>query len=189
MAGVEVAARAKVDDQLARLCGLRFVPTDMTGHREVLAGIELGALADAVGHALRTCREFPTPSELLGYVDQARARTAAHAHPAAVEREIEPVEIPIPQTDRVVVVTKEYAPECAICLDNGWQPFWCGRKDTISAALIERGVGPNHCGRHVDHPPHEFSAACYCRPTNRTYQRKREHECAAARKRTERDGR
>lgn len=176
---------ATVDDELARLAGLRFMPSDLTGHREVLASVDLAVLADAVGHALRECREFPTPSELLGFVDQARARHAASAPLVVREREIAPVTIPVPHTDRTVTVTREYAPECDVCLDNGWQPLWCGPRNTVPYNLQQRGVLANNCGRRHNHTPHEFMVACFCRATNATYQRKREQECASARKRTE----
>lgn len=48
--------------------------------------------------------------------------------------------------------------ECERCEDTGW-------------AIGMSCPGDSTCGRRNTHAAHTFTRACYCRPTNRTYQR------------------
>ena len=179
-----VASPSLVDRELLRLAGLRFVPADMTGHREVLADVVPDDLTAAVSLAQRECREFPTPAELLDLVHRVRMTRVASTPTPIVERPIEPVEIPIPHTGRTVQVDREYEHECDLCDDSGWRPCWCGPRDAMPGILKLRGAQFTDCGRQRrDHAPHEFVVGCPCRVYNRTYQRGRDVLAAGARKR------
>lgn len=52
--------------------------------------------------------------------------------------------------------------ECGTCDDTGWEPLECS--------------GRAQCGRDREHAPHPYVVACACRPTNRTYQRRKAEE-------------
>lgn len=174
-----------VDNELLRLAGLRFMPSDMSGHREVLADVPPDVLHAAVGLALRECRDFPTPSELLEFVSRARVARLSSAVDVIDERPIDPVEVAIPHTGKVLRITRDYAHQCDLCDDSGWRPFWCGPREAMPGVLQLRSVQTLDCGRRLDHAPHEFAEACLCREWNRAYQRGRDVLAAGARKRAE----
>lgn len=49
--------------------------------------------------------------------------------------------------------------ECETCDDTGWEFFVCPAESPT-------------CERVTPHLPHSYTRPCYCRPTNRTYQRR-----------------
>lgn len=57
-----------------------------------------------------------------------------------------------------------WSSECGTCDDTGWEELQCD------------GTTFRPCGRSREHLPHDYVIACACRPTNKTYQRKRAEE-------------
>ena len=60
---------------------------------------------------------------------------------------------------------REWKLECVDCEDTGW--------------IYHKCFG-HECGRTRDHAPHDYVTECFCRPTNRTYQRHHERKVKTA---------
>lgn len=59
--------------------------------------------------------------------------------------------------------------ECETCDDTGWESMTCDG---------------TQCQRPKEHRPHTYIVECVCRPTNRTYQRRRAEQQERARQRS-----
>lgn len=165
------------DEQMARLAGLRFVPSDMTTHWEALRDLPQGVLEQAVGRAGRTRVEFPTPIELRQDADQITRRPTsfedrdqATEHPA---REL--VCEALGMTLRLNI-TRDWRYDCDTCSDSGWEMFWCGPAGVHTKQRLQART----CDHRGEHAPHEWTAPCPCRETNPTIRRRRDRDAKYA---------
>jgi hypothetical protein len=167
--------------QMKRLIGLKFAPADLTTHWEALGDLPDDLVVAAVDRAQRECSEFPSPAQLMSYVDQARRAAPV---PQGEDRGVEliaPVVIGvIPQTGTVIKAKREWRYYCEDCSDSGWRSIWCGDQ-TYAKPWQERGV----CGRHGDHGAHEFVAVCPCASSNPDIRRRKERQSQATRRSTD----
>lgn len=131
-----------------RLCVALREPQDGTG---VTQGVYWDALRDVPltaleGGATRLMREpgrkwFPTVAEWRTQADLAREEVLRQAVRPTRDAERDP-----------------WRHECLDCEDTGW----------VRGLTCDGGAT---CGRTRAHMPHDYTLACPCRPTNRTYLR------------------
>lgn len=73
--------RKLFDKQMRRLAGLKFAPATMDTHWEGLADLTDDELDGAIGIAVRTCNEFPSPAELRSLRPRVRRCQYDHEPP------------------------------------------------------------------------------------------------------------
>jgi|TARA_R110001583_G_scaffold5456_7_gene29230 hypothetical protein len=166
-------------DQMARLIGLRFVPSDMTTHWEALRDLPDDVLTAAVTRAGRTRVEFPTPYELRQDAD--RIRTDTPPPPDESTALEEPYTIVIPQSNTSVLVTHEHTYHCEDCRDTGWYDRWCG-----DVALKPPWMSVQVCKRYDGHAAHGWMEPCVCASHNPALIRKQTNQQQYAEKHTHR---
>lgn len=133
--------------QMSRLLGLKFAPPTMETHWAALSHLTDEQLRDAISVAQRECREFPTPSELLGFVEQSSPRVyGADAFDGSFH--------------------------CTACQDSGWRRWGCG--DAAEKEELPRqhcGRERTHYGHlWVDICPCRATNPAYLRKRERTVQ-------------------
>jgi hypothetical protein len=159
-----------LDKRLVALMVLRRPPDDTSGYLEVLQDVPQDYVEGAIRHALKSRSWYPTPAELLSDCDVVAARDRKLPVPEwptpeqLAEAEI--AEIRSPYGVLRVRVVREWHDECTRCGDTGWAEFWCGEGQNT----MRHQEG--HCGRRRPHSGHSWVEPCFCRPTNRTYQRR-----------------
>jgi hypothetical protein len=155
-------------EQMARLCGLRFVPPDLVTHWEALHDLPDEVLAGAVSLAGRTRVDFPTPVQLRQDADKGR-RPWTHDDTTDHSTLLpEPYTVVVPHTNTAILVTREWRYHCDDCSDGGWRSRWCG--DPTHQQPWHR-AGP--CAGRGDHPAHEWVERCPCAETNPALVKKR----------------
>ena len=104
--------------QMARMSGLRFVPRELDTHWEGLHALPESVLERAIGRAIVTRSEFPTPRELredadaCGVIEElAEDRTVPLA---------EPITVTVPQLPAPLHLTHVWRYACERCEDTGW---------------------------------------------------------------------
>lgn len=179
MGGVTtVAAPVWFREQMTRLMGLKFAPADLTTHWEALSDIPEPVLAAAVSRAQRSRVDFPTPIELRQDADAVKH----HAQPVAPEEDRgvaleRPFTIDVPEAGRVFSVSREWRYYCDTCSDAGWSSSWCGDR-----TMAKPWHSSQHCGRRMEHMPHEWAHKCVCYDTNPALVRKRQAAATYAEK-------
>lgn len=172
-AGVAVMTEVFFHEQMDRLSGLRFAPSDLTTHWEALSDIPQAVLEAAVTRAQLTRSEFPTPVELRQDAD-----VVAHlARPVAPEDDrstplAEPFTIDVPQAGKVISVTREWKYFCDRCDDSGVESLWCGE----AGPSIKPWQTRQACERTKLHLPHEWARKCICFESNPALVKKRERQ-------------
>lgn len=158
------------DEQMARMSGLRFMPTDLTTHWEALSDLPSAVLDAAVGRAQKTRSEFPTPVELRQDADQAAPRTAV----AEIDRGTDlpaPIEYSIPHVQDALKITREWNYYCERCNDGGWESFFCGAQgDPLRTPWWEYRT----CDRRGQHAGHEWVTPCGCLEWNPEIKRRKD---------------
>jgi hypothetical protein len=161
-------------EQMSRLVGLRFVPSDLTTHWEALQDLPTTVLADAVSRAGRTRVDFPTPVQLREDADLCRAGTQVDS-PDQTTPLAAPYAITVPQTNTVVRVTREWRYYCEDCSDSGRVARWCGHP-----AQKKPWQSELPCERRGEHGTHEWMDRCPCAETNPALVRKRARQAQYA---------
>lgn len=155
------------DQQMARLCGLRFAPSETDTHWEALCDLPDAVLQSAVTRAQKTRVNFPTPVELRQDADQV-ATPVAPPEDRSMSL-LQPFTITVPRAGTVVSVTREWKYYDDRCSDLGWVSCWCGPIETRRVAWMEL----SRCERRGDHDPHEWVSRCPCTESNPALVRKR----------------
>jgi hypothetical protein len=155
------------NEQMSRLIGLRFVPSDMVTHWEALHDLPEDVLTNAVSLAGRTRVDFPTPHQLRQDADMGRTVTVAHEPDRAVTLD-QPFTVTIPQTQSSVHITREWTYYCEYCSDGGWRSLWCGDPTQKKPWHLDCA-----CNIPRTHPPHEWVEQCVCYSSNPALLRKR----------------
>ena len=157
--------------QMRRLSGLRFVPASFEGHFEVLSKLPLPVLHAAVGRAVSSRVEFPTPAELLQDADQVKHLAAPTLpEPDRTTELAEPVQFEVPNYGSITV-TGEHRYHCDTCSDTGMSSHWCGGDNSRYPWL-----DLYRCERYNAHAEHDWSRRCTCWETNPVLVRKRERQ-------------
>jgi hypothetical protein len=169
-----MASGSFVRRQLHRLAGLKFQPTSVESHVEVLADVSSELVEAAVTLAQRECVDFPPPAVLLGLVERVRLSLPLPAVPDRSAPLETPHVVTIPQAGLSVPVTREWRYYCDECRDGGWESVQCAGK-----APQDHDARPA-CQRDGAHAAHEFVTPCRCRTTNPAYARKREAQTRMA---------
>ena len=102
--------RSDFDAQIVRLMVLRFPPADVNEYFVALQDIDAEVFPLAIGHALKTRRDFPVPAELRADADHVAAHLRSTLEEPAVMQEhplAEPFTITIPEVGTVVSITRE----------------------------------------------------------------------------------
>lgn len=160
--------RAEFDVQMLRMAGLRFMPADLETHWEGLRDLPLVALEGAVGRAVRSQSDFPTPAELRVYADAIGPQAGAGDVDEPDRRVAldEPKTFTVPHVEHPLRVTHEWRYDCEVCSDLGMRTFWCGEGRRQPWIVLER------CERRGVHQGHEWVRRCECYDTNATVQRR-----------------
>lgn len=163
------------EQQMARLSGLKFRPADLGTHWEGLRELPDAVLEAAIGRAVKTRADFPTPFELRQDADQMASRVRA-VEPEPEDRAVPlpaPHVIPFPQAGRNIRVEAEWRYYCETCSDLGWESVWCGDPKAVRRM-------PWHeirtCERRGEHGAHEWVRQCRCWDSNPALIRKRENQ-------------
>lgn len=162
--GAEVT-RDLFDAQMGRLIVLKGWPDSVDEYFAVMTDIPEDVFTAAITHALRTRIWFPTPAEVRADCD-----AVARSKPVQVSRAPQWVDLPgsgrevtfpNPFGGRSLVlhITREWTCDCETCSDTGWASCQCPE---------------THCGRRIEHGPHEFVDKCGCIGWNPTIRRHRE---------------
>lgn len=156
--------------QMSRLIGLKFAPSDMTTHWEALHDMPEALLDAAVTKAQQETSEFPTPKMLRVYADQVRARVfpVPEEEPRGVELDA-PVALGTLPTGLTLTARRTWRYYCEECSDSGWRSVWCG-----DVGLAKPWQAHGVCGRRREHGSHEFVVPCPCASSNPDVQRKLE---------------
>lgn len=160
--------------EMQRMSALRFYPASVAGHWEVVKDrVSLPILRAAVGRALTTRPEFPTPVELLQDADAVKhlAQPATEDDDRGVDL-AEAKTFTVPYVSAPIRVTREWKYFCERCSDLGWASWWCGDEAERRAPWMELA----QCGRYGVHGNHEFVAKCVCYENNPALIRKRENQ-------------
>lgn len=109
--------------QMDRMGGLKFRPAEMQTHWEGLKDLPDAVLVAAIGRAIKTRVDFPTPAELREDAD-----AVAHLVPRMPEEDRgedlpEPVALgTLPDGTRLPPATRVWRYACEVCHDTGWKP-------------------------------------------------------------------
>lgn len=168
-------------DQMKRLIGLKFAPSDLTTHWEALRTMPEPLLAEAVTRAQRECTNFPAPWMIRSFGEQVRSRVLGL--PADEDR-TRPLGAPVVlgrlPNGTEVVATRTWNYYCDRCSDCGWRTFWCGQGGAQPWQVAQS------CSRVQEHGTHEWVAPCPCADANPAIIRRKERALAAVRS-TERE--
>jgi hypothetical protein len=162
-------------EQMHRMVGLRFAPADYDTHWEGLRELPDAVLEAAVGRAVKTRADFPTPWELRQDADQVAGRVRT-MEPDDDQRRtplVEPFEIVYPLGGAPIPVRETWSYYCETCSDGGFESVWCG---DIKAPSRAPWMYPRTCERRKAHAPHEWVRQCACWDTNPALIRKRENQ-------------
>lgn len=162
------------EQQMGRMNGLRFAPAELTTHWEALQDVPYDLLVGAVSHAQRVCQDFPTPHELLTFVDLVKPHLAPTPHEEDRRRKLpKPITITAPWLSKPIIVTDEVVPHCATCADTGWDLQFCGTgRAPADLAHLDRWK----CERWIEHYSHEWARKCACFDSNPVIQLKLERQ-------------
>lgn len=173
-------------EQMDRLRGLKFPPTNLQTHWEALKDMPEILFAAAVTKAQPECDEFPSPKMLKVYADQLRVRVLGLEEEA--DRSIPAPDLPpvvIPGTTKVIPITRYWNYYCEACSDLGWRSYVCGAQTRSVEVKGEWQDFPRqewlerrHCGRRQDHAAHSWSEPCSCAEHNPDVQRRRNRDAA-----------
>lgn len=150
-------------DEMARMNGLRFVPSSLDTHWEGLSELPDDVLHRAVGRAVRTRDEFPTPRQLREDADAVGAPIRPEE-----DRSVplpEPVDLGALPTGYRIRATHDWTYTCDDCNDSGVRSFWCGREpsERYPWMSVAECALPN-C-RKTKYA-HEWATACHCAEYN-----------------------
>ena len=156
-------------EQMARLAGMRYRPTEMQGHWDMLSKLPESVLDAAVTRALASQSDHPTPHELLTYADLVR-RPEPVLEPE--DRRVplaQPYEFTIPESSKPVRIVEEWRYDCERCNDGGMVSYWCAKADNPAPKpwYVRRT-----CERRNEHYDHEWVGPCPCAETNPTIRRR-----------------
>lgn len=176
--------------QMDRLRGLRFVPSDLDTHWEALRDLPDAVLEAAVTRAQRTRVEFPTPVELRMDADQV-APHVRHVEPLPDQGVDlpEPVQLGTLPTGRPLPpATRLWRYYCEVCNDTGTQALWCGKRPTVGGHVRQPWMPVEECGafncRKLKHGDtaygHEWFRRCVCADSNPAVLRSREQHAKYA---------
>lgn len=158
-------------EQMTRLLGLKFAPSDMLTHWEALADVPADVLAAAVSRAQKTRVEFPSPAELRQDCD-----AVAHLVRVVVDEDrgvdVPPVVLGTLPTGAEIRVSREWRYYHSECGDSGVQSLWCGEDGTSTKPWQIRQA----CERTKPHEAHEWIRRCTCFDSNPELIRKRERQ-------------
>lgn len=160
-------------EQMARLNGLHYRPTDLDTHWEGLQTLPEDVLTAAIGRAIVTRADFPSPVELREDADQVASSLPIRT-PELEDRSVPftaPHVISFPQGGQSIRVEAEWRYYCEDCSDLGWRSVWCG---DIQAPSRKPWQYPATCERRGAHSDHEWVCQCQCWDWNRALIRKRE---------------
>lgn len=169
--------RALFDLQMKRLIGLRFAPETLDTHWEGLSDLPDDVLAAAVGRAVRTRADFPTPIELRQDADATRRPTGN-----LPDRSV-PLDTPVtftatlPASDLHVTipVDRTWNFYCEACGDSGLREYWCGaRFPLMLPGLEERSCERKICRRDGGSYGHAWAEPCACLDWNPEIKRRKD---------------
>ncbi len=165
------ATEAEREAQIARMCTLRNVPTDIVEHLRQTEGRTADHIARAVDWLVSTSKFFPTPAELVQALEKTRPRTSFASKDLQPTKAPKTVHIPSPfgGPGITVTITKDWYDDCTACEDTGWAGYWCGPKESEQYSWLT----VRRCGNTREHAEHEYVTKCPCGPTNATIQRRR----------------
>lgn len=175
------------NEQMDRLRGLRFVPASFDTHWEGLRDMPERVLDAAVGRAIRTRSDFPTPAELRVDADAVKHLVVAQ------EREPDRgTDLPEPKHFLLVNDASEVAKTitahriwryyCEVCGDSGDRSFWCGaskRQPWVVDATCESDTCRKIRHGHTEYG-HEWVRRCECWASNPAVQRRIESQAKYA---------
>ena len=160
--------------EIRPLLGLRFVPSDLSGHFQAMTDkqVPVAVFRAGVLRALTTRTDFPAPAELLQDCDQVKhlAQPARQEEDRGTDLD-EPTVYEVPN-HKPIRVTREWKYYCELCSDGGWASRWCGN----TAPARSPWAKPRDCGKLTDHEPHEWVGKCVCYDSNPALIRKRENQ-------------
>lgn len=159
-----------------------FTEADYLAYAQMLADTPTEAVRRALA-ALQAegGRWFPTVAEILATAQQTAPRVIPGTTIARKPLDA-PVVLQLPAGSLTVQDEQPYA--CEECSDTGWASFWCGPRGG-GKPWHQHGI----CGRHREHPAHEWTGECGCRGWNSEYQQKRAYQVQQAASRTARSAR
>ncbi len=163
---------ANFQQQMDRMTGLKYAPTDLTTHWEALRDLPEPVLAAAVGYAQRMCVDFPTPRELREFADVAKPDAGAAVEDRSTVL-AQPYEITVPFVSKPIRIEREWTYYCATCEDGGWETLFCG--DPLDPHKMP-WVDSYACERHFPHSPHEWARQCRCYASNHAIQSRLERQ-------------
>lgn len=163
------------EDEMARLNGLRYKPSDLRTHWEALQDVPIEMLRAAISRAQKTRTDFPTPFELRQDADAvAHHVRRPEPEPDRSTALPEPVTIPITEGVAPLRIDREWRYDCQVCSDSGMRTFWCGDGRRQPWLMFER------CERSQAHSSHEWVRRCECYDTNPTIRRRHEAQARYA---------
>ena len=170
-------------DQMQRMAGMRYAPTNFNAHFEALHTLEEHVLEAAVLRAITSLEEFPSAKQLLVFADVVRPSLVPI--PALDLTRETPLPQPVTFATSAdspvqgsVTVRRLWRYYCQDCNDSGWQAIWCrGNVDAPQSVLDTRK--PWHdvaqqCDRSKEHYAHEWSRKCHCVDHNPAVLRRKE---------------
>jgi hypothetical protein len=172
MGRIAVEIPREFRQQMTRMMGLKFAPSDLLTHWEALSDVPAAVLAEAVSRAQKTRSDFPSPVELRQDCDAVAhlVRFEAPEDDCGVDLP-QPFTVTVPGAGTVISITREWRYYCDDCEDAGMRSMWCGEPVENVTKLWQMRIS---CDRTKEHAPHEFVAQCACWDTNRALIRKRE---------------
>lgn len=186
MGAVTALVTESFRQQMKRLKGLKFAPTDLTTHWEALSDVPLDMLKAAIDRAQRECEDFPSPSTLRGFVDQESRRRPVEPDEDRSIALAKPVTFTAPEGLTIPPVARMWRYYCEDCSDSGWRSVWCGprteKRGKEEVQLAKPWMESGSCGRYGEHGPHEFAVPCPCASSNPAILKRKERHAQGARR-------